>query len=268
MIDSHCHLADDAFKDDLDAVVARAQAAGLTSALCILSADEPDEVARAPLVKRAWPAVEFAAAVHPHRAKPYADRPADAAAATRAAADAARAVALGEIGLDYHYDFSPRDVQREVFAAQIALALELDKPVVIHTREAADDTLAVLREAGRGQIRAVMHCFTGSVDDARRALDLGCYISLAGILTFPKAGTLRDVAVFVPEDRVLVETDAPFLAPVPHRGQRNEPAWVTETLNVLATLRSQASAEMRARVTANFAAFIGRRVDTPAKPMV
>jgi TatD DNase family protein len=113
-----------------------------------------------------------------------------------------------------------------------------------------------------------MHCFSGSIDDARRALEIGFYISLAGILTFPRAGALRDVAAFVPADRVLVETDAPFLAPVPYRGKRNEPAWVAETVRQLATLRSQALDDTRARVAANFAAFIGRRVDTPAKPMV
>ena len=268
MVDSHCHLADEAFVTDLDAVVARAQAAGVSAAMCILSADEADEVARAADVRRAWPAAFFAAAVHPHRAGAYAGRAAEAAAAAGSAVSAASAVAVGEIGLDYHYDFSPRGVQRDVFAAQIALAVELDKPVVIHTREATDDTLAVLRDAGGGRVRAVMHCFSGTVDEARRALEMGFYISLAGILTFPKAGALRDVAAFVPEDRLLVETDAPFLAPVPHRGKRNEPAWVAETLKQLATLRSKASEEMNARVTANFHAFIGRRVDTPAKPMV
>jgi TatD DNase family protein len=210
----------------------------------------------------------FAAAVHPHRTGGYAGRPLDAAAVTRAAVLRAGAVAVGEIGLDYHYDFSPREVQREVFAAQIAEALDLDQPVVIHTREATDDTYDILRDAGRGRVRGVMHCFSGSIDDARRALEIGFYISLAGILTFPRAGALRDVAAFVPADRVLVETDAPFLAPVPYRGKRNEPAWVAETVRQLATLRSQALDDTRARVAANFAAFIGRRVDTPAKPMV
>jgi TatD DNase family protein len=257
VIDSHCHLADDAFTSDLPDVVQRAQAAGVSAAMCILSADEADELARAERVRTTWPSVRFAAAVHPHRAHAYAGRAADAAAVTRAAVDATAAVAVGEIGLDYHYDFTPRDVQRDVFAAQVALAVAMDKPVVIHTREATDDTLAVLREAGGGVVRAVMHCFSGTTEEARRALDLGFYISLAGILTFPKAGTLRDVAAFVPDDRVLVETDAPFLAPVPHRGQRNEPAWVAETLHHLAALRSQASDRMSARVAANFHAFIG-----------
>jgi TatD DNase family protein len=257
VIDSHCHLADEAFTSDLPDVVQRAQAAGVSAAMCILSADEPEELARAERVRATWPSVRFAAAVHPHRAGAYAGRATDAAAVTRAAVDATAAVAVGEIGLDYHYDFSPRDVQRDVFAAQVSLAVAIGKPVVIHTRDATDDTLAVLREAGGGVVRAVMHCFSGTTEEARRALDLGFYISLAGILTFPKAGTLREVATFVPDDRVLVETDAPFLAPVPYRGKRNEPAWVAETLHHLAALRSQASDQMSARVAANFRAFIG-----------
>jgi TatD DNase family protein len=252
MIDSHCHLADDAFVADLDDVVARAQTAGVTSALCILSADETDELARVPAVRRAWPDVRFAAAIHPHRAGAYAGRVDDAVRATRQAASASEAVAIGEIGLDYHYDLAPRDVQREVFAAQVALALELARPVVIHTREATADTVGVLREAGQGRARGVMHCFSGTIDDARQALDLGLVISLAGILTFPKAEAIRDVARFVPPDRLLIETDAPFLAPVPHRGKRNEPAWVAETLKQLATLKGVSIEAMSAHVTGNF----------------
>jgi TatD DNase family protein len=239
MVDSHCHLADDAFRPDLDEVIARAQAAGLSSALCILSADEPEEVARAGEVAEQWPALRFAAGVHPHRAGAYAGRPQEAA---RMAIDAVRqrsAVALGEIGLDYHYDFAPRDVQREVFAAQLEAAVTAGLPVIIHTREASDDTFALLRAAGP-QVRAVMHCFSGSLDDARRALDLGFVISFAGIVTFPKAVDLREIAKFVPEDRILVETDAPFLAPVPYRGKRNEPAWVAKTLESLAATRGTA----------------------------
>jgi len=255
MVDSHCHLADAAFADDLDAVVARARAAGLTGALCILSADEADEVARASVVRRAWDAVQFAAAVHPNRAAPH-DGP-RAAALTRAAIQASDAVAVGEIGLDYHYTFASRELQREVFAAQIEVALDLDRPVVIHTREATDDTLAVLREAGQSRVRAVMHCFSGSPEEARRALDMGCFISLSGIVSFPKAAALRDLAAFVPEDRLLVETDAPYLAPVPHRGKRNEPAWVAETLGVVAAARGVAATELAAQVTRNFCSFIG-----------
>jgi TatD DNase family protein len=254
MIDSHCHLADEAFAGDLAAVVARAQAAGVREALCILSADEPEEVARAGVVTAAWSAVRFAAGVHPHRAAAYGGRTVDAATAAGTAARQAGAVAIGEIGLDYHYDFAPRDVQRDVFAAQIALAVSENLPVIIHTREATDDTIAVLRDAGQGRVRGVFHCFSGTRDEARRGLDLGFLISLSGILTFPKAEELREVAKFVPNDRLLVETDAPFLAPVPHRGKRNEPAWVMETLARLAAVRSVTPDDMGRAVAGNLAA--------------
>ena len=257
IVDSHCHLADEKFAGDLDAVVARAQDAGVSRALCILSADEAGEVARAAVVRQAWPAVQFSAAIHPHRAGAYAGRVADASRITREAAEASNAVAIGEIGLDYHYDFAPRDVQAEVFAAQIAVALERDAPVVIHTREASDDTFTILRDAGRGRVRGVMHCFSGTADEARRALDLGFLISLAGILTFPKADALREVARLVPLDRLLVETDAPFLAPVPYRGKRNEPAFVARTLDVLASLRQMDASALAQQISENFDALLG-----------
>jgi TatD DNase family protein len=256
-IDSHCHLADEAFVEDLPAVVERARHAGLTGALCILSADEPEEVARASRVADLWPDVQFAAGIHPHRAGAYAGRAADAAHATRAALASTIGVAVGEIGLDYHYDLAPRDVQREVFASQIALALELDKPVSIHTREAWPDTLELLRTAGQGRLRGVMHCFSGSPDEARDALALGFFISLAGMLTFPKAENIREMAQVVPLDRLLIETDAPFLAPVPHRGKRNEPAWVVETLRRLAALKSVEVGQLAAQVRRNFDQFVG-----------
>lgn len=257
MIDSHCHLADDAFVEDLEAVVARAQAAGVEGVVCILSADEPEELTRAARLARLWPGARFSAGIHPHRAGTYAGRPHAAAAVTRAAAAGVGAVALGEVGLDYHYDYAPREVQREVFAAQVALAVELGKPVVIHTREATPDTMAVLDDAGAGRVRGVLHCFSGTLDEARLGLDRGLWISLSGILTFPKAEALREVARFVPADRLLIETDAPFLAPVPHRGQRNEPAWVAETLARLAAVRSTPREEMGRQVTANLAALVG-----------
>jgi len=267
--DSHCHIADAAFADDLAAVAARATAAGVTRALCILSADTPEEFARAPAVSTAWPGVCFATAIHPHRAGAYAGRTEAMVAVVREAAAGVEAVALGEMGLDYHYDFAPKPVQHEVFAAQIALALELDLPVAIHTREATDDTHAILREAGCGRIRGVFHCFTGSHDDAIRALDLGFYLSIPGIVTFPKAGDLRDVVQTIPEDRLLVETDAPYLAPVPHRGRRNEPAFLAETVRALAAIRGVTAEALATRLDTNFQALVGRRlVDTPAKPVV
>lgn len=256
MIDSHCHLADEVFVEDLGEVVARAQAAGVTGALCILSSDEPEEVRRASTVAQQWPALKFAAAIHPHRSGAFAGNVDDAVAVTRAAAIESRAVAVGEIGLDYHYDFAPRPVQRDVFAALVALSVECDQPVIIHTREAFDDTLAVLRDAGQGRARGVIHCFTGTVTEARRVLDRGFFLSFGGIVTFPKATDLRDVARFTPADRLLIETDAPFLAPVPHRGKRNEPAWVARTLEELAIVRTQPVEELDALVTANFARFL------------
>jgi TatD DNase family protein len=257
MIDSHCHLADEAFLADLPAVAERAREAGVESAMCILSADSDAELARVSAVGEAWPSVRFSAAIHPHRAGAYAGRAAEAAVLTGRAVDAARAVAIGEIGLDYHYEFSPRDVQQEVFAAQVDLAVRRNLPVVIHTREATADTMAVLRQAGGGRVRGVLHCFSGTLDDARQALDIGFYISLSGILTFPKASELRETARQLPADRVLVETDAPFLAPVPYRGKRNEPAWVRATLETLAGVRSVPKDEMAAQVAANFRALIG-----------
>jgi TatD DNase family protein len=254
MIDSHCHLADEVFVADLPDVVARARTAGLTTALCILSADEAVEVDRAAAVRREWPEVYVAAGVHPHRAGAYAGRPEAAAEITRAAAHTSAASAIGEIGLDYHYDFAPKDVQRAVFEAQVALAIELQRPVIIHTREATEDTMAVLGSAVG--LRGVMHCFSGTIDEARAALDLGFFISLAGIVTFTKGENVREVGRFVPIDRLLVETDAPFLAPVPHRGRRNEPAWVVETARRLSEIRGVRYEAFDVQVTDNFGRFL------------
>ena len=252
MIDTHCHIAGDEFVADLDAIVARAQAAGVDRAVCILASDDHVEMARMPTVRAAWPGVRFAAGIHPHASGKYAGRAAESAAITAAAlTTVGDAVALGEIGLDYHYDFAPKPVQQDVLAAQVALAVERDLPVVIHTREAMADTIAVLTSAGQGRVRGIIHCFTGSADEARMALALGFYISFAGILTFPRAGDLREAAAIVPLDRLLVETDAPFLAPVPHRGKRNKPAWVTETLAILASVKGLSVEAMAHAVTEN-----------------
>ena len=156
--------------------------------------------------------------------------------------------AIGEIGLDYHYDFAPRDVQQQVFREQIRLAHRLKRPIVIHTREAEDDTFRILTEERASEIGGVFHCFTGDRDMARRALDIGFHLSLAGIVTFPRALELKEVARMVPLDRLLVETDSPFLAPVPHRGNRNEPAHVARVAEVIAELRNT-SAEAVAKAT-------------------
>jgi TatD DNase family protein len=250
VIDSHCHLADEAFENDLDGVIARAREAGVTDALCILAAGDGAEAARARQVSTAWGGVRFATGVHPHAAAPFAGRAADAADVTCVHLTAFAACAVGEIGLDYHYDFAPRDVQKDVFAAQIDYARSHDLPVIIHTREATDDTFAILQNAPG--VRGVFHCFTGDAAMARRALDLDFYVSFAGIVTFPKAGELRDAAKIVPADRLLIETDSPYLAPVPHRGKRNEPAFVAQVLQTLASVRGDDAAGLEPRLTANF----------------
>jgi TatD DNase family protein len=254
VVDSHCHLAGPEFADDLDAVIGRARAAGLTHAMVILAADDEPELRQADEVSAKWDGVRFSIGVHPHTAGKYADDPA------RAARDVEAAMArqpltrgLGEIGLDYHYDFSPRDVQQAVFRAQIALAGERGLPIVIHTREAEEDTFAILAEAGASDAGGVFHCFTGNRDMARRALDLGFYLSLAGIVSFPRALELHDVAKLVPLDRLLIETDSPFLAPVPYRGKRNEPAHVVRVAEAIAELRGIGAEAIAAAAGRNFA---------------
>jgi TatD DNase family protein len=259
MVDSHCHLADDAFAGDLEAVISRAQEAGVESALCVLAAGDTKELAAAARVRSLWPDVFFSVGVHPHQAGEFRGRINDVADCVRADVRAEGARAIGEIGLDYHYDFSPRNVQQDVFATQVSLARELCFPIVIHTREATDDTFQILRDAG-GDLRGVFHCFTGDAVTARAALDLGFFISLAGIVTFPRAGELRDVARLVPEDRLLVETDAPYLAPVPHRGKRNEPGYVGRVAEAIAELRGVPAADLKVRLTRNFEAFLGPTV--------
>ena len=241
MIDSHCHLADEQFVADLDAVVSRAQAAGVDGALCILDALNQDEARRAGGVAEAWPGARFAVGVHPHQAGAVDDEAGglDGVAPLLQRALDARAgtCAIGEIGLDYHYDFAPRRTQVEVFRRQIALARELGLPVVIHTREADDDTLDALRAEGRGDVEGVFHCFTGDAAFARRALDLGFHVSFSGIITFRNAEAIRDAAALVPADRLLAETDAPYLSPVPYRGRRNEPARVSHVIDTLCGVR-------------------------------
>ncbi len=265
MIDSHCHLAGEEFAADLPEVVARARAAGLRGALCILEAGDAAESARALTVRGAWPEVRVSTGIHPHHASAYAGCVADAAATVRDSVRREQACAIGEVGLDYHYDVSPRDVQQEVFRAQIAVAAELGLPLVIHTREAADDTFRLLAEAP-AQIGGVFHCFTGDEVMARRALDLGFHLSFAGIVTFPKSAALREAARLTPADRLLVETDSPFLAPVPFRGRRNEPAYVAEVYRTLAELRGEAVGELAVQVTRNFdALFAARRPGTADK---
>jgi TatD DNase family protein len=253
MIDSHCHLADETFAADLDDVIRRARYAGLERVMVILEAGNAKEAAQAARVEQLWPGVCCSIGVHPHQAHQFADDPPRAAQVVLeqfAATPSARAV--GEIGLDYHYDYSPREVQHAVFRAQIRAALELDRPVVIHTREADEDTVAILHEEGEGRLRGVLHCFTGTPALRDAGLALGFYVSLAGILTFPKAADLRETARGVPLDRLLTETDSPFLAPVPYRGKRNEPAYVSRVVETLAEMHQAPAADLARQTAANF----------------
>jgi len=252
LIDSHAHLADPAFDEDREAVVRRAEAAGVEGIVCIGETLESASRARAiahSAAGRAW----WTAGVHPHEARSFED--ARDLARIRAHVEAG-AVAVGECGLDYHYDHSPREQQRLAFEAQLALAADLGSPVIVHTREAEPDTKAMVGEAGRQSVRGVMHCFTGSHDLARIALDAGWFISFAGIITF-KRWTDETLLRLVPDDRLLVETDAPYLAPVPHRGKRNEPAHLVLTIARLAAARGATAERIAALTAANARTLFG-----------
>lgn len=238
MIDSHCHLDDKVFENDRDQIVERALAAGVTTLLTI---DAPLE-----LLDR-YDCVFGTAGVHPHEAGKATP---DTIARVRESARHPKVIGIGEIGLDYHYDFAPRDVQRRVFEEHLALARELSMPVVIHCREAWDDTLAILREHGGGP--GIIHCFTSGPAEAERCLKLGFHLAFGGVTTFPKATEVHEAARRTPAEKLLVETDAPYLAPVPFRGKRNEPAYVTRTADRIAELRGVASTDVDAITTANF----------------
>jgi TatD DNase family protein len=247
LVDSHCHLDDSQFNDDREQVIERALAAGVETMMAIGTGDGPPDLETAIRQADRHSFVYATIGVHPHDAS---KATAESFAKLRDLAAHPKVLAIGEIGLDYHYDFSPRDVQRSVFEKQLELAAASDKPIVIHTREAWDDTLEILRRHWRhGTERGgIMHCFTGDAAQAQEALDLGFHLSYGGVLTFPKAEAVRQAARITPEDRLLVETDCPYLAPVPHRGKRNEPAFVVETARRLAEVRG-VSPEAMARIT-------------------
>jgi TatD DNase family protein len=227
VIDSHCHLADETFSSDLAGVVTRAREAGVEGALVILEAGNEKEASQAETLQQLWPETRFGIGVHPHQAHQFAGDPGGAATVVReqlARTPAARAV--GEIGLDYHYNRSPPKEQRSAFREQIVLAHAVGLPIVIHTREAWDDTFAILRDENAAALGGAFHCFSGGPEEAKKALATGFFLSFAGPLTFRNADALREAAALVPPDRLLIETDAPYLTPHPHRGERNEPARV------------------------------------------
>ncbi len=254
IIDSHCHLDFPEFAPERDAVVARAREAGLRRIVTISTRVERyDEVRR---VAEAYDDVYFTVGTHPHQAHL---EPEASAARLVALAAHEKCVGIGEAGLDYHYDKAPRDLAARVFRTHIAAARESGLPVVIHTRDADADMAAILAsEMGQGHFSALLHCFTAGVDLARTALELGLSISFSGVLTFKKSDALRAVAAMVPLDRLLVETDAPFLAPEPRRGARNEPAFVVHTAGVLATVKGVSYDEVAAATSANALRLFGK----------
>jgi TatD DNase family protein len=251
-IDSHCHLDGPEYDADRDEVIARARAAGVTAMLNVGTGDpHSGAFERAVDLAEKHEDIYAAVGVHPHDARHFDD------AAEKKLLDlikqSRRVIAWGEIGLDYHYDHSPREVQREVFRRQLRLARSVQLPVVVHSREADDDTITILSEELAGHERGgVMHCFGGSLTMARGAIELGFFVSFAGNVTFKKAETLREVARQLSLDRLLIETDCPYLTPVPFRGKRNEPARVIETARCLAELHGKGLQEIARATTGNF----------------
>ena len=250
LIDSHCHLDAEQFNEDREAVIERALAAGIEHMMAIGTGDGPPDFEAGIRLADRYAPIYCTVGVHPHDAAKSGD---NTMKEMEALLRHPKVVAIGEMGLDYHYDFSPRDRQRAVFIDQLMLARTSRKPIVIHTREAWDDTFRILDEHWAGSpCGGIMHCFSGGLDEARRSLALGFHISFAGVVTFPKAQTLQAAAREVPLDRILIETDAPYLAPVPYRGKRNEPGFVVETARKLAELRGVSYEEIASLTSSNF----------------
>ncbi|MEO1248491.1 MAG: TatD family hydrolase [Pseudomonadota bacterium] len=251
LVDSHCHLDFADFAEDLDGVIERASDAGVARILSICTLPSRFEVTRR--IADRYEQVFCAVGVHPHEAAKEGEISVEDLVALTAGA---KTVAIGETGLDYHYDHSPRAIQADSFRRHCQAARLTGLPIIVHTREAEDDTIAILREeaAGRGAypLRGVIHCFSGSRWLADQAMDIGFYVSLSGIFTFKKTDDVRHAVANVPLDRLLVETDAPYLAPVPKRGKRNEPSFVAHTAAHLAAERRLTPEAVAERTTANF----------------
>jgi TatD DNase family protein len=250
MIDSHCHLDSADFDDDRDAVIERALAAGVEHMMAIGTGNGPPDLEAGLRLAGKHSAFYATVGIHPHDAAKAG--PDDLRHLTDLMSHP-KVLAVGEIGLDYHYDFSPRDVQKSVFIEQMGIAAQARKPIVIHTREAWDDTLALIRQHWTPHgIGGIMHCFSGGPEEMASALDLGFYLSFGGIVTFPKALAVQAAAKSAPRDRILIETDAPYLAPVPKRGKRNEPALMVHTARKLAELRGESYEDVCHATSENF----------------
>lgn len=249
LIDSHCHLDSKEFDADRDDVIQRALDAGVEQMIAIGTGNGPPDLEAGIRLAEKYPAFYATVGIHPHDAAK-----ADPSDFKNLAALLAhpKVVAVGEIGLDYHYDFSPRETQHAVFIEQMSIAAAASKPIVIHTREAWDDTLDLIEQHWTPHgIGGIMHCFSGGPAEAQRALDLGFYLSFGGIATFPNALDLQQAAKQAPSNRILVETDSPYLAPVPKRGKRNEPALLVHTIKKLADLRGESIEETTRQTTTN-----------------
>jgi TatD DNase family protein len=256
LVDTHCHLDPQYFPAGPDDALARARAAHVVGFVVVgVGRDLAPARAAAELARRLPDRVGAAVGIHPHDATTWSDAAHEEL--SRLARDPA-VVAVGEIGLDYHYDHSPRETQREVFARLVGLAREVKKPIVVHTREAAEDTLAVLEAEGARDVGGVIHCFSEDRAFAARALDLGFYLSFSGIVTFKGATSVHDVAAWAPPEAILVETDSPYLAPVPLRGKSCEPAYVVHTARRVAELRKTTLEALAELTTANAARRFGR----------
>ena len=248
LFDTHCHLDDGSWPDPVDAVIARARAAGVRYMVTI-GGNDTLEYAKA-AVKRAEsdPEIWASVGIHPQFAGNLTDAIYDELVALSAHE---KVVGIGESGLDYYYETSTRDVQQAALRRFIGLARETKKPLILHIRDAWDDCLRILEEDGRGEVVPLIHCFTGTLENARQAVALGAYVSIPGIVTYKNAGEIPAAAAWVPEDRLLVETDAPWLAPIPFRGKKNEPAYVVHTATKVAELRGISLNELAVLTTRN-----------------
>jgi TatD DNase family protein len=259
--DSHCHLDNKQFAEDREAAIRRAHETGVSRMLTIGLYDEPGSVEKAIEIAEQHKFIFASVGLHPHEARLASD---EVLSHLAELARHPKVIGWGEIGLDYHYDYSPRDVQRRVFIQQMELARAAKLPIIIHCRatqnstNAWDETLELMREHWQSSgLGGVLHCFSGEVEHARRALDMGLMLSFTGNITFPKAQNIRDAVELAPADRILIETDSPYLAPVPHRGKRNEPAFVAEVGRKVGELKRMAAEDVAQQTTENFVRFFG-----------
>jgi TatD DNase family protein len=261
LIDSHCHIDFPQFADDREAMLQRAREAGISTLLAVGTGPGPEKLDAAIPYTEQYDWIYTSVGIHPHEAKQVTAHHLDELARL---AKHPKVIAWGEIGLDYFYDYSPKEIQATVFREQMELAHAAKLPIIIHCRDAWDDCLSQIEQHWKPTgLGGILHCFTGTLDHAHRGLDMGFYISFAGNSTYPKTQNLRDVAKEIPLDRILIETDAPYLAPQPYRGKRNEPAHVAEVAKTLAAVRNLPTEEFAAATAANF-----RRLFNIARPEV